>query len=56
MIVLIIILKLDKIKEEKKYDGYYSIITSELHMSDKELRAKYRNLSKIENTFKITKT
>ena len=49
-------LKLDKIKEEEKYDGYYSIVTSELHMSDKELRAKYRNLSKIEDTFKITKT
>ena len=49
-------LKLDKIKEEEKYDGYYSIVTSELHMSDKELRAKYRNLSKIEDTFKVTKT
>ena len=49
-------LKLDKIKEEEKYDGYYSIVTSELHMSDKELRSKYRNLSKIEDTFKVTKT
>ena len=49
-------LKLDKIQEEEKYDGYYSIVTSELHMSDKELRKKYRNLSKIEDTFKITKT
>ncbi len=49
-------LKLDKIKEEKIYDGYYSIVTSELHMSDKDLIAKYRNLSKIEDTFKVTKT
>lgn len=49
-------LKLDKIKEEEKFDGYYSIVTSELHMSDKELRSKYRNLSKIEDTFKVTKT
>ncbi len=49
-------LKLDKIKEEEKYDGYYSIITSELNMSDQELRNKYRGLSKIEDTFKITKS
>ena len=34
-------LKLDKIQEEEKYDGYYSIVTSELNMSDKELRNKY---------------
>jgi len=49
-------LKLDKIKEEEKYDGYYSIVTSELEMSDYELREKYRGLAKIEDTFKITKT
>lgn len=49
-------LKLDKIKEEEKYDGYYSIVTSELNMSDTELRKKYRGLAKIEDTFKITKT
>ena len=48
-------LKLDKIVEEEKYDGYYSIVTSEFKMSDKELRKKYRGLSKIEETFKITK-
>ena len=49
-------LKEDLIKEEEKYDGYYSIVTSELNMSDKELRHKYRGLSKIEDTFKVTKT
>lgn len=49
-------LKEDKIAEEEKYDGYYSIVTSELNMTDKELREKYRGLSKIEETFKITKT
>lgn len=49
-------LKLDKIMEEEKYDGYYSIVTSELNMSDQELRNKYRGLSKIEETFKITKS
>lgn len=49
-------LKLDMIAEEEKYDGYYSIVTSELNMSDDELRKKYRGLAKIEDTFKITKT
>lgn len=49
-------LKLDMIAEEEKYDGYYSIVTSEFKMSDDELRKKYRGLSKIEDTFKITKT
>ena len=49
-------LKLNKIAEEEKYDGYYSIVTSELEMSDQELRNKYRGLSKIEETFKITKS
>lgn len=51
-------LKLDeeKIREEEKYDGYYSIVTSELSMSDKEMRKVYRGLAKIEDSFKITKT
>ncbi len=49
-------LKIEKIKEEEKYDGYYSIVTSELNMSDKELRRVYRGLAKIEDTFKITKS
>ena len=31
-------LNLDKIKEEEKYDGYYSIVTSEENLSDLELR------------------
>lgn len=53
---LILSLNLDKIKEEERYDGYYSIVTSELDMSDHELRNKYRGLSKIEETFKITKS
>ena len=49
-------LKSDKIAEEEKYDGYYSIVTSELDMTDQELRNKYRGLAKIEETFKITKS
>ena len=49
-------LNLDKIKEEEKYDGYYSIITSEESLSNLELRNIYKGLSKIEETFKITKS
>ena len=44
------------IKEEEKFDGYYSIVTSELDMSDTEVIEKYRGLWKIEETFKITKS
>lgn len=46
----------DKIKEEEKYDGYYSIVTSEEHLSDIEIRNIYRGLARIENTFKVTKS
>ena len=49
-------LNLEKIEEEKKYDGYYSIVTSELNMSDLEMREVYRGLINIEDTFKISKT
>ena len=49
-------LKLDKIKEEEKFDGYYSIVTSEKHLTDKEIRDIYKGLWKIEETFKITKS
>ena len=49
-------LKLDKIKEEEKYDGYYSIVTSEKNLTDKEIRDIYKGLWKIEETFKITKS
>ena len=45
-----------KISEEEKYDGYYSIVTSELKMSDHEMRETYRGLARIEETFKISKT
>ena len=42
--------------EEEKYDGYYSVVTSELNMSDYEIRDTYRGLARIEETFKISKT
>lgn len=49
-------LKLDKINEEEKYDGYYSIVTSEKNLTDKEIRDIYKGLWKIEESFKITKS
>lgn len=49
-------LNLAKIEEESKYDGYYSVVTSELNMSDMEMRNIYRGLSQIEATFKISKS
>lgn len=49
-------LDINKINEEKKYDGYYCIVTSELNMTDLELREIYRGLARIEDTFKISKT
>lgn len=49
-------LNLQKIEEEEKYDGYYSIVTSEKHLSDKEIRDIYKGLWEIEESFKIIKS
>jgi len=49
-------LNLEKISEEEQYDGYYSIVTSEKHMSDKQMRDVYRGLWEIEESFKIIKS
>lgn len=49
-------LDVEKIKEDEKFDGYYSIVTSEENLSDLELRNIYKGLAKIEETFKITKS
>ena len=46
----------DKINEDAKFDGYYSIVTSEENLSDLELRNIYKGPAKIEETFKITKS
>lgn len=45
-----------KIEEEAKFDGYYSIVTSELEYTDQKIRDVYRELINIENSFKITKS
>ncbi len=45
-----------QIREDEKFDGYYSIVTSELDMPDMEVIERYRGLWKIEETFKISKS
>ena len=49
-------LDLEKIEEESKYDGYYSIVTSEKDLSDSEIRNIYKGLWEIEESFKIIKS
>ena len=49
-------LDLKKIQEEEKYDGYYSIVTSEKNLSDSEIRDIYKGLWEIEESFKIIKS
>jgi transposase len=49
-------LDMAKIEEEEKYDGYYSIVTSELSMPTDEVVTTYRGLWEIEETFKLTKS
>jgi hypothetical protein len=53
---LILSLNETKIQEEEKYDGYYSIVTSEKHLSDVEIRDIYKGLWEIEESFKIIKS
>ena len=49
-------LDVDKIKEDEKYDGYYTIITSEINMPDHEVVKAYHGLWEIERSFRITKS
>lgn len=46
----------DKIREDEKLDGYYIISTSEYKMSDEDIIGKYKELWRIEETFKLSKT
>ena len=52
------VLELDqeKIDEEAKYDGYYSIVTSEKDLPDFKIREIYKGLWEIEESFKIIKS
>jgi transposase len=45
----------EKLAQDKKYDGYYSVVTSELDMAESDIIDTYRGLWEIEETFKVTK-
>ncbi len=44
------------IAEEEALDGYYLIVTSEINWTDDEILNAYRELWRIEETFKVTKS
>jgi len=46
----------EKANKDAKYDGYYSIITSELEMPEQRVIEIYRGLSDIEDNFKVSKS
>lgn len=49
-------LDVELIREEEKFDGFYSMITSEIDMPDFEVVEKYKELWKIEDSFTFTKS
>lgn len=46
----------ERIREEEKYDGYYAIVTSEKHLTPQQMRAAYKGLWEIEESFKVIKS
>ena len=46
----------EKLAEDEKYDGYYVIVTSKTDASDDWIINTYKELWRIEETFKITKS
>ena len=49
-------LDMDKIREYLDLMGYYTIMTSEIDKTDEEIISKYHGLSRIEDSFRITKS
>jgi transposase len=45
-----------QVEEGSKFDGLNVLVTSELDMSDEEIIGSYRQLHKIEDCFRVTKT
>jgi len=45
-----------KIKEQQRYDGFYAITTSNLNLDPTEVIQNYRNLYKIEDSFRVLKS
>lgn len=46
----------EKYKRDVALDGYYTIVTSELDLSNEDIVKKYRGLWKIEESFRVLKT
>ncbi len=46
----------EKYERDVNLDGYYTIVTSELNLSDEEIIEKYRGLWKIEESFRVLKS
>jgi transposase len=46
----------DKIDEDRALMGYYTLLTSELDMPDREIIDRYSGLSRIEDAFRATKS
>jgi transposase len=49
-------LNMDKLQDYFDLLGYYTIITSEIHLPDSEIIGIYHGLSKIEDSFRVIKT
>jgi len=49
-------LAMEKIKEYMDLMGYYTLMTSEIEKPDREIIHKYHGLSRIEDSFRITKS
>jgi transposase len=49
-------LDMDKIRDYTALMGYYTLLTSEVDKSDREIIDKYHGLSRIEDSFRITKS
>ena len=45
----------EKIQKYKEMMGYYSIVTSEVNMDEREIINKYHGLSRIEDSFRVVK-
>ncbi len=52
------LISLDKeqVDFDEQFDGVNVIVTSEIHMSDEEMMSHYKELNKIEDCFRVTKT
>jgi transposase len=46
----------EKYQRDIALDGYYAIVTNDLELTPSEIIDKYRNLSVIEDSFRVTKT